>query len=970
MSVPCGEPCVFARFQTTTRFPFLCLLLVFAATPITAEDESAGAFLRDAAERLDGRELSLDELRRLARRPGVDRDRVLALRARYERLVRGDPVAALEVLLPRLVGDEDAARWRLATRRVRREAQRESRASRRGGGALPEPDPRRIHAPVPDPGGWRTDEEVVWLVVEAVRALADLGRHLDAQDVCRAMGEEWGYDLPRLLAGEAYGDLLVAAGHPQKAVEAYTFAIAVADRGLDADMQPEAEIRFVRSRARASRKRVRRLLAMPDAAKWYEPDADPASAFFARCRREIARRELGAEAMERLETIADTGPAPHRESAAALLARLWRIGGEPEVGLAHVSPVLLPDAEGKEAWEPGTGFPAPAVWRFDAASLPSAAEAARCLAALGESRAALAAFDRIKGDARLLPHVLAVEGGARLQITGRRFARAVELFRYNLDLLSWFLVDRRGADRDDAYGEVARLIARNRAGLAEAERLLDAERYGPGFVLYRECERLRRKDGKPLRAYLRYGDLVEEFPGSIYAEAARCYRVRCLLPLATPAGERRVADAVAQIQERLADREESLRKARADEVAAPLLAARARRIEPTRARLARLREVPSGEDAFATARRSADELLAANRIGFYRGEALLAIAEHLLFERLEPSPAEAYLERGRTWIEEAVAADAELVAFAVPDRAGEVTAAPESTYEVDRWGNLTATEIPIGALVNRRDAPWYLDQLRAAAARQLGFLAFVDGDMDRARGLFEEMSAADEKVVWAVRRGGPNMRKRLMVRLEQGTFRRATPEHLAPFRDSRRRFVVFLADFLAEAEQPGRAEELYLDLLEGRFGELSPGEEAYARFGAGWSMWYRGVRDDDDRVVERSLRITEPILERADLQRTAMGPRCLVSLGNAYAYCSDTDDDRWADMERTYRLVIERYPGTKHHERALYYLGTEYLARKDAELRRRGFDLIEKVLHYHPDGELHLLARKALEFASKTEEER
>jgi len=35
----------------------------------------------------------------------------------------------------------------------------------------------------PAPGGWRTDEEVVRLVVEAVRALADLGRHLDAQDV-------------------------------------------------------------------------------------------------------------------------------------------------------------------------------------------------------------------------------------------------------------------------------------------------------------------------------------------------------------------------------------------------------------------------------------------------------------------------------------------------------------------------------------------------------------------------------------------------------------------------------------------------------------------------------------------------------------------------------------------------------------------------------------------------------------------
>jgi len=760
-------------------------LLVGVAGGLVAgegEDGAAAAFLRDAAERLDGRELSVEELRRLARRPGVDRGRVLALRGRYARLVQRDPVAALEVLLPRLLGEEDAAGWKRANRRARRAAQR-AWESARGGSTLPEPDPRRIHAPIPDPDGWRTDEEVVYLVVEAVRALADLGRHLDAQAVCRSMGEEWGYDLPRLLAGEAYGDLLVAAGHPRKAVEAYGFAIAVADRALDAQMQPEAEIRFVRSRAQASRKRVRRLLAMPEAAKWYEPDVDSASAFFARCRGEIARRELGAEAMARLERIADTGPAPHRESAAALLARLWRIGGEPEVGLAHLAGALLADAgaEGREAWEPGTAFPDPAVWRFDAASLPCAAEAARCLAALGEHRAAPAAFDRIKSDGRLLSHVLAIEGGARLQIAGRRFGRAVELFRSNLDLLPWFLVDRRGADRDDAYGEVARLIARNRAGLREAERLLDAERYGPGFVLYRECERLRRKDGNPLRAYLRYGDLIAEFPESIYAEAGRCYRVRCLLVLSTPAGARRVADAVAQTQERLADREESLRKARAEDVAAPLLAARVRRIERTRAGLARLREVPWGEEAFAAARRNADELLAANRIGFYRGEALLAIAEHLLFERLEPDPAEAYLERGRTWIDEAVAADAELDAFAVPDRAGDVTAAPESTFAVDSWGNLTATEIPIGALVNRRDAPWYLDQLRADAARQLGFLAFVDGRLEAARRHYAVVRKADAATAYLSGAGKWNDFRRLSWGLEHG-YLYAHPEELRLYR--------------------------------------------------------------------------------------------------------------------------------------------------------------------------------------------
>ncbi len=828
---------------------------VAPADLIGADESPAQRFLREAVEALDGRSLTLEGLRRLATVPGTDRHRVLAIRARFEREIRNDPVGALELLLPELAGAEQARTWRAANREHRRIAgerwrERRRRARRAGHRLPPEPDDGSVHAPLPAPAGWRIEEGTAYLAVEAVRTLGALGERLAAQEVCRAMGQDWGYGLPRILAGEAYGDLLALNERPREALDAYDFALRVCDQAIDAMMQPAAEIRYVRGRVRATRKRVKRLLKMPAAAKWYEPGATPVTDHLAVCQRSIAERRLVEDDLDRLQGLAEHGDEDQRAAAAVLLARLHRLGGHPARGLATLAPALL-----DEPWPAGeaSSFPVATLWNLKRTA--SAAEAARCLVSAGERRAALIACERLKAEARLVPHALAVEVGARLQMAQRRHDAAIGLFRYNLDLLPWFLVDRRGGDRADRYGEVARLRRRNRDGLRKAERLRDADRFGPGFVAYRAAEGLRRERKDPLAAYRAYDGLIAEYPESIYAEASRCYRIYCLLDLATETGAARVAGAVADAEERLARLVEERDAARRERVVAALLERRQRQIDACRSELAVLRGVPVGGAAREAAERAASDLVSANPYGLYRGEALLALGDHLLFVVLDQARAERYLARAHRWCEEAATADTELAAFAIPDQAREVTAAPENAFGVDDWGNLEQADVPIGAVIHRRTAPWYLDRLRARAAGRLGFLAFVDGRLDDARRWYEVVRETDPETAYLAERDEWNDYRRLTWGLEHG-YLYAHPEELARYR-GRQRFAVLLADFAFVNGDHARAAGLYRDLLDDAYGELAPAQRDYPRYALAACHYYRGDR-------ERALAGYMSVLDRRD----------------------------------------------------------------------------------------------------------
>ncbi|MEM4247719.1 MAG: hypothetical protein QXH80_00465, partial [Candidatus Nanoarchaeia archaeon] len=66
--------------------------------------------------------------------------------------------------------------------------------------------------------------------------------------------------------------------------------------------------------------------------------------------------------------------------------------------------------------------------------------------------------------------------------------------------------------------------------LANAEKLLDSEKYGPKFVAYR-TDREHEFNGDFLRAVVFYERIIREYPDTVYSETAELYGAKCLLRL-------------------------------------------------------------------------------------------------------------------------------------------------------------------------------------------------------------------------------------------------------------------------------------------------------------------------------------------------------------------------------------------------------------------------------------------------------
>ena len=132
-----------------------------------------------------------------------------------------------------------------------------------------------------------------------------------------------------------------------------------------------------------------------------------------------------------------------------------------------------------------------------------------------------------------LTQIRAAELGADLLVSQRRYNYAVQGYEYAQTLIGRLHVDAKGYPRTiDWRGDDTMLAERISDKLATVRGLIDRELYGPGYVAYREAERLRRTADDPVAALVKHERLRIEQPGVIFASAARGAMVKCLLQLA------------------------------------------------------------------------------------------------------------------------------------------------------------------------------------------------------------------------------------------------------------------------------------------------------------------------------------------------------------------------------------------------------------------------------------------------------
>ena len=340
------------------------------------------------------------------------------------------------------------------------------------------------------------------------------------------------------------------------------------------------------------------------------------------------------------------------------------------------------------------------------------------------------------------------------------------------------------------YYDRADLIRRLEALLGEARRLADINLYGEDFVLYRDAERLRREQGRFAEAREVYLGIIEKFPEGHYAEAARLYAAKCLIGLG---------------------------------------------------------KIEEAEKELAAFRKS-------DPYGLYRGEAALELGRIALEHRLNLNVAQGCFFLLDAWIREARSKKPlNIEKLALREAARQVTAPPQEEKYVDWWGNVKKNEIRPGQLVNRKTCPWYLDDLKEQMAMYMGFLCFVGGKNEEALEWYKKILECDPQTRRLDTAGEWNDYSRLKWGAEHG-YLYAYPQELATFKNPRHRLAVLLTDFYYVTERWDKARNLARNLLDGKYGPVSPAAREYVQYAYAAGVFRTQGRD---RAVPEYLKVVK-----------------------------------------------------------------------------------------------------------------
>jgi len=471
-----------------------------------------------------------------------------------------------------------------------------------------------------------------------------------------------------------------------------------------------------------------------------------------------------------------------------------------------------------------------------------AIEACHALIDLRQFQRVASIVKRMGEETGSLTQVLTAETGGDLLTEVGQYQKAIGFYRHALDLLARLPFDDYGYRKEEfVQSPLSRYFkARIEKSLSEAERLLAVEKYGKGFVLYQDAERLRRHSKSFLGALLAYQDIGKEFPKTVYSEASAAYSLKCLLALSNPANRKQAIRILDKENTKLAEARKSLslaRRAKAPKHAMEkleyLVSERERRIQRMKAVL------DLQEKTLKEARETGNKWIKQNTFGLYRGEAIVGFAKYALEEEMDPDRAFDLFTQAWKWLSVVERADAKLDGFSVPSKARAVSAPPPEEKQVNFWGKVTTHKPSIGAIVNRRTCSWYLDELREQCALLLGFLHFCKGENEEAINWYAKVPELDQVIGRLDKSGEWNDYRRLKWGAEHG-YLYAHPCDL-DLLSKQQRFAVLQGDFYYVTERFSQAQEVYHKLLNGRYGKLQPKARNYPHYAYATCLyWTKG----------------------------------------------------------------------------------------------------------------------------------
>ncbi len=558
--------------------------------------------------------------------------------------------------------------------------------------------------------------------------------------------------------------------------------------------------------------------------------------------------------------------------ATALLAKyICECENKPDKALSKIAPFVLSLEKSEEFAKedkPGTVKIFPPVSDWQLKNPQCCVAAAGILAYQKKYPEALAGLNFVGEKLDGIPRALAAEGVGDILYDMKQFQASADAFILGIKVLDFFKKSSEYLYYPDKAVDI--IYQRIQGKLSKAERALDCERYGPEFVAYREARKFEFSCDF-LRAIVYYGRIVKDFPDTVYSEAAKLYRPKCLFRLADKSESEKAKSEIIGLETQI-QKDRAMLKKDSEKMSRRIVEAFENLIKEDETLLPEMKNVPTGEKAAEEAVPDLERFISENEFGLYRGEAIIDLGEYYLEKKVDPETAFNYFTRAKNWLEKVESVKTDISSWRVPQKAAGVSAPPPGDKTLAGWNYyMIKTPIKPEQIINRATTPWYLDSLRARADKTLSFLHYMKGEKEAALALAGSVLKYEPIERQFNANHEPNTYKRLVTYYKRG-WMYAKPEELDLFK-GKLRTAVLLGDFYYAQEEWEKCVHHRQDILDGKYGKLNKEQTADMIFRvADASVWFE---EKDDTAIK----MLQPFLD-GEYKGTYIRAHALISLGS------------------------------------------------------------------------------------------
>jgi tetratricopeptide (TPR) repeat protein len=463
--------------------------------------------------------------------------------------------------------------------------------------------------------------------------------------------------------------------------------------------------------------------------------------------------------------------------------------------------------------------------------------------------------------------------------------------------------------------------------LASVHGLMDRELYGPGYVAFREAERLRRTADDPVAALVKHERLRIEQPGVVFASAARGAIVKCLLQLALlPAKERPLSSYRDGVELRLRNLKAAFASLTLFQAVPAAVTEAKAAIDRWENELRQLNAVPTGAFAASQALALVQHAFTHDLDDPYVGEMLYDMGIDGLERSASPEQAKVWLTRTLDWCGRTSRNINVAITLMLSDATKKVSAPPPNERKSDGWGNTLCQGPKVGDLFNPLTCDWYLIWLERNTRVYYGLCYFSVGDNVAAKKQWEQLLKIDDALAVDEGIGRGSLYNHLIWDAENnGGALYATPEEMATFTYPTLRMAVLLADLEYEAEQHPKALKRYEAILVSKQWTLSESQRAYILYALANCQQYV------DHSPKRAIATLSVFLK--EYRHAPTRPRALYGLGNLNLRNPSPENEQAA--ENAYATLMGDYPDNAMAVAVPYILGWYYRVNKKPVLAIR-----------------------------------